>query len=131
MPTAEQHHGIGGRGQHAPAEQRHGDHEGVQGVMRRHRGELHRLGQVGRQRRRTVTQAHSQADQRERQDGDAERLMDCNERQIFRHDRGHHAHADKQHGQDAGRHEPVQQTLQRGEASATPDHRVAPVAVRG
>jgi hypothetical protein len=99
--------------------------------MRPHGGELHRLGQVGRQRRRTITQAHSQADQRERQDGDAERLMNCDERQIFRHHRGHHAHADEQHGQDAGGHEPVQQTLHRGEAPVSDDHGLAPVAVRG
>ena len=99
--------------------------------MRQIRRELHRLGQVGRQRRRAVAQAHRQADQREHQNGDAERFVDRNERQIFRHDGGHHADADEQHRQDADRHEPVQQALERGEALAVPDHGLAPVAVRG
>ena len=57
--------------------------------------------------------------------------MDRNERQVFRHDRGDHADADEQHGQDADRHEPVQHALQQREASVDANHGLAPVAVRG
>jgi hypothetical protein len=38
---------------------------------------------------------------------------------------------DEQHGQNADRHQPMQQALQRGEALAGCDHGLASVAVRG
>ena len=86
--------------------------------MRQLGREPHRLGQIGGQQRRSVAQAHRQADQCQSQNCNAERLVNRNERQIFRLDGRHHAHADEQHGQDADRHQPMQQALERREALA-------------
>ena len=74
---------IGSMTKHSPADQRHADHHDVERVMRQMGRELHRLRQGDRQQRRTVTQAHHQADQREHQNGDAEQFVDRNERQII------------------------------------------------
>jgi len=42
--------------------------------------------------------------------------MDGYERQVFRLDGRHHAHADEQHGKDANGHKPVKPALERSEA---------------
>ena len=131
VQAAEHHHRVGGGRQHAPADQRHGDHEGIEGPVRQMRGQLYRFGQVGRQRRRAVAQADRQANEGQHQNGDAEGFMERDEGQIFRHHAGHHADADEEHGQEAGRHHPVEEALQRGEASTGPGHGWASVAVRG
>ena len=118
VQAAVQHDRIGAGRQHRPADQRHGDHQGIERVMRQVRRELHRLRQIRRQRRRAVARRTAETDQREHEDGDAERLVRRNERKVFRHHGRHHADADEEHRQDAGGHQPVQQALQGGEALA-------------
>lgn len=75
-------------------------------------------------------QPQRQPDQHEDQQEDADCLVDQDERQIFRRDRGDHADANEQHGEDADRHQPVQNALDQGKTMRSAGHGLA-VSVRG
>jgi hypothetical protein len=92
--------------------------------------ELHRPRQIGWQWRCAIVQPQRQPNRNQHQQSEAQRLVDQDERQIFRRDCRHHAHADEEHGEDASRHQPVQQPLKQGKTMGSGGHGLT-ASVRG
>jgi hypothetical protein len=110
---------------HRPTDHGHDDQQGVEKVV----GCLSAYGlpkrQIRRQRWYPAPQPHAETEYGKQQDRDTQGPMDCDERQKFGLQRRDHPDADKQHGENHGRHQPMQRPLQRSEILS---HRAAPEA---
>ncbi|AIB37265.1 hypothetical protein PS417_17060 [Pseudomonas simiae] len=111
--TAE-HHWITRRRDHRPAQQRQDQHQGIQhqvgGLGRQHLPQR----QVGRQRRLASRKAHHQAHDHQYQNRDTQRLVQVDQPLMPLRNRSRQPRADKQHGDDHQRHQPMQQARQGG-----------------
>jgi hypothetical protein len=96
-----------------PADEREHDHQPIHQALRRRRQPTLQMRHHGWEGRGRIEQPVHEAHHGENQGGDPERAMDRHQQMVVAQGR-HHGHTDAQHGQDHGRHHPVQQAREEG-----------------